>query len=449
MQLKRFVLGVATSSALVLAGLTSPGHAKDVIRFMHNETTPESIAFFNKAIAEFEKQNPDIEVQMETVSTDGRLQKVTAAAAAKTMPDIFKILPEEQFTFSRLGYIANVDDLVAAMGKDNFTPGSLTVINGKTYSIPYTLGNFGMLFYRKDLFEQKGIAVPKTWDEMEKAAAALTGNGNYGFVLPAGKNRMTTVFLSTLMWSAGGTYFDKDLNVTFDNPATVKALAFMKRMAKYSPPGIGSYSYNQLENAYLTGTVAMLDFYNGSLTNNLSNNRPDLLEKTNVAPLPIGPGGVSVKYVSADSFSLGTPAVGANHLAAAKKFVEYIVSGQRAVDFALTRFPHLIPPLKSDQPNVKQAGLPLLKGRPEFADLAFDTSNGLDFHTEAGAVLKDGKVIESGITNPYMGAIISRDIPAMVVQKVVLQDEDPAKAAAWGQAQMEKIVGDLKKTNSQ
>jgi len=433
-----------TCASIALVAMAASAQAKDVIRFMHNETTPESIDFFNKAIEEFEKANPDIEVQMETVSTDGRLQKVTAAAAAKTIPDIFKILPEEQFPFSQRGYIANLDGLVAEMGKDNFTPGSLTLVDGKIYSIPYTLGNFGMLFYRKDLLDAKGVAVPKTWDEMEKAAEALTGDGVFGFVIPAGKNRMTTIFLSTLMWSAGGTYFDKDLNVTFDNPATIKALEFMKRMAKYSPPGIGSYSYNQLENAFLTGTVAMLDFYNGSLTNNLMNNRPDLLEKTSVAPLPVGSSGVGVKYVSADSFSLGTPEVGANHVEAASKFVEYIVSGSRAVDFSLTRFPHLIPPLTTDQPAVKEAGLPQLKGRAEFADLAFDTSNGLDFHTEAGAVIKDGKVIESGITNPYMGAIISRDIPAIVVQRVVLEGEDPATAVAWGAEEMKKIVEDLK-----
>src|SRR3546814_12857308 len=92
------------------------------------------------------------------------------------------------------------------------------MVDGKIYEVPYTLGNFSVLFYRKDLLDAKGIAVPKTWDEVEKAAAALTGDGVYGFVFPAGKNRMTSIFLSSLMWSAGGTYFDQDLNVPFNKP---------------------------------------------------------------------------------------------------------------------------------------------------------------------------------------------------------------------------------------
>jgi ABC-type glycerol-3-phosphate transport system substrate-binding protein len=421
-----------------------PADAKDVVRFLHNETDPPSIAFFNKAIADFEAKNPDIEVQMEAVSTDARLQKVMAATAAKTMPDVYKILPEELFGFAQRGYIEELGDLVDKIGRADFADGSLTEVEGKLYEVPYTLGNFSVFFYRKDLLEAKGIAPPKTWEELEKAAAALTGNGVYGFVFPAGKNRMTSIFLSTLMWAAGGTYFDKDLNVTFDNPGTVKALTFLKTMAKYSPPGIGSYSYNEMINAYLTGTVAM-DIYAGRLAANAAANRPDLFDKTAVADLPVGPTGIAVKYVSADSYAVATPKVGAKHTAAARKFLEYIVTGDRAKEFALTAFPHLIPPLKDVQAEVIKAGSALMKGRNEFGERAFDSTNSLDFHTEAGAVV-DGKTVkESGVINPYVGAIIARDLPAVVVQRVVLQGEDPAKAAAWGAAQMKKIVDDLKR----
>jgi ABC-type glycerol-3-phosphate transport system substrate-binding protein len=70
---------------------------------------------------------------------------------------------------------------------------------------------------------------------MKSAAQALTGSGNYGFIFPAGKNRITSIFVSSLICSAGGTYFDKDFNVAFNNPGTVKALTFLKEMAACSP----------------------------------------------------------------------------------------------------------------------------------------------------------------------------------------------------------------------
>ena len=59
-------------------------------------------------------------------------------------------------------------------------------------------------------------------------------NKQYGTMIPAGKNRYTSMFLTMMMWNAGGTYFDKDYNVTFNNPGTIKALEFMKRMSAYT-----------------------------------------------------------------------------------------------------------------------------------------------------------------------------------------------------------------------
>src|SRR3546814_14826614 len=102
---------LAVCAGLALASAAGPAEASEV-RFLHNETDPPSIEFFNKTIAEFEAQNPDIQIQMEAVSTDARLQKLMAATAAKTMPDLFKILPEELFQLAQLGYIADLGGLV-------------------------------------------------------------------------------------------------------------------------------------------------------------------------------------------------------------------------------------------------------------------------------------------------------------------------------------------------
>ncbi|MCS0494639.1 sugar ABC transporter substrate-binding protein [Ancylobacter sp. MQZ15Z-1] len=416
---------------------------QQVVRFLHNETDPPSIEFYNKAIAEFEKENPGIEIQMEAVGTDARLQKVMATISAKTMPEVFKILPEEVPEFAKRGYIMKLDDFVDQIGRDDFVAGSIATVDGAAYSVPYTMGNFSVLFYRKDLLDAKGIAVPKNWDELKAAAKALTGNGVYGFVFPAGKNRMTSIFFSSLMWSAGGTYFDKDLNVTFNNPGTIKALQFMKDMKAYAPPGIASYSYNDMINSYMTGTVA-LDIYASRLPANAAANTPDLFAKTEAAPMPIGPAGLAVHYVSPDSFALTTPAAGSKSPEAAQKFLKFIITGERLKDFSMTAFPHLIPPLKSVQAELIKDGSVQLDNRTEFAEQAFNTTNALDFDIEAGATFKDGKVTLSGVRNPYIGPIIARDIPAVVVQRVVLQGEDPAAAAAWGAKQMQQIVDDLK-----
>ncbi|AOB29733.1 hypothetical protein AKI39_02095 [Bordetella sp. H567] len=439
----RAVSLAAMASALIPIAPSAFAQPTEVVRFLQNETDPPSIAFYNKAIAEFEKQNPGIKIEMESVSTDARLQKVTAALRAHTMPEVFKLLSEERVEFARKGYLAPLDSLVSDIGEKDFVAGSLSRIDGHYYDVPYALNNFSVLWYRDDLLKAAGLQVPKNWDELKAAAKALNKDGVNGFILPAGQNRMTSLYLAMLMWSAGGTFFDKDLNVSFDNPGTIKALAFMKDMAQYAPKGLVSYSYSDMINVYLTGKIG-LDIYAPRLIANAQQSVPKLAQETGAALMPVGPAGVGVKFLSTNSYAIASPKTGAKHTEAAMKFLKFIVSGDRARDFALTAYPHMIPPIKSAQEAVLAAGKSALDGRVDVARTAFDVSNSLDFDQEAGATFSGGKVVMSGVHNPYIGPIIARGIPAQVVQHVVAGGEDPAKAAAWGAAQMNALVRDLK-----
>lgn len=433
----------AVAVVATLLSSTALSAQTKVVRFLHNETDPPSIEFFNKAIEAFEAENPDIDVQMEAISTDGRLQKVLASISTRSMPEVFKLLPEERFEFARKGYILPLDDLIDQIGRDGYAPGALIKVDGATYDIPYTLGNFSLLYSRRDMLEAVGATVATDWDGLKANAQKLTTDGNFGFLFPAGKNRMASIFLSEMIWSAGGTYFDADLNVTFDNPGTVAALTFLKEMAAFSPEGVGAYSYGDMINVYLTGRIGQ-DIYAPRLVANAVANTPQVFENTVVSEMPAGPGGAGVKFVNANGLALASEKVGAQNVDAARKFVAYITTGDRLRDFSLTAFPHLIPPRTDVQEAVIAAGAPLIGGREDIARMAFDTTNGLDFESEAGARIEGGKVVRSGVVNPYIGAIIARHVPAEVVQRVVLEGEDPAAAAAWGQERMQEIVDDLK-----
>ena len=444
---RRAVLkGLAGVAALGVTGLASPqvARAAGVVRFLHDETDPPTIEFFNAAIAAFEKDNPGTTIEMEAVGSAGRLQKVAAMLNAGTMPEIFKILPEERFSFGKQGFLEPLDDVIAEIGTDQYEERMIAPIEGKRYSIPYTIGHSSVLWYRDDLLSAKGIAPPKDWAGYLSAAEALTSGDQYGTVFPANKNRVTSLFFSQYYWSAGGTYFDKDLKLVFGGEAAVKALEFQRDLAKFAPPGISNYVNNDLVNAYLTEKVA-IDIWAGRVISTAAANKPDLVTRTKAAKRPAGPAGVGVGFANANNLALASEKVGAVNVAAAKKFLTYILTGDRAVDFALTAYPHLIPPTKSIRENARLlAGTPQLKGRSDLADASFDISNTLDFESEAGAKIVDGKVVTSGAVNPLIGVIIARDIPAQIVQQVLLQGKDPAEAVAWGQEQMTTLLASQK-----
>ncbi|MCA3261649.1 MAG: sugar ABC transporter substrate-binding protein [Telmatospirillum sp.] len=442
------LFGLCLASALLASAGTAMAQGVKVVRFLHNETDPPSMAFFNKAIADFERLNPNIKIEMESVSTDGRLQKVTASMNAKTMPEVFKILAEERMQFARKGYLVPLDNMVASIGANDYLDDLIVKVDGKIYDVPYTINNFSVLFYRDDLLKAANLTPPKNWNELKAAAQALNKGDVNGFVLPAGQNRATSLYLASLVWSAGGTFFDKDLKVTFNSPATVAALAFMKDMAAVSPKGIAAYSYGDMINVYLTGKVA-LDLYAPRLVATGYDTVPAVATQTKAVVMPVGPSGHAVKFISPNSFAIASPAVGAKNTAEAQKFLEFIVSGERLRDLSLTVFPHMIPPLKSVQAMVIDAAKDKLGGGSNPAELgkvSFDLSNSMSFEDEAGASWVDGKLVKAGLDNPYIGAIVARHIPAQVVQRVLINGEAPAAAAAWGAQEMQKIVDDLKRS---
>jgi ABC-type glycerol-3-phosphate transport system substrate-binding protein len=436
-----------TVAAACLGALvtSAPSNAQDkaVIRFLHNETDPPSIEFFNRAIAQFEAENPTIDVRMETADNDGRFQKILASANTRTLPDVIKVITLENYEFVKRGFVSPLDDVVDVVGRDDFVPEALIKINGKVYAIPYTMGNNSNLYYRTDLFEATGLKPPANLDDVLKAAEKTRAGDTYGFIFPANKNRASTLVFSALMWSNGGTFFDKDLNVTFDSPATVKTLVYMRDLSKTAPQSIGAYSFGDIINGYLSGKAAMV-LALPRLASALGKNAPDLLTKTGMISIPPGASGAGIKMVSTDGYAIASPEFGGKHQAEAKKFVQFLMSGDRPLKFALTAFPHLIPTRKSVQEASIKEGASLIGGRVDMARTAFDVSNGLDFSTEAGAKIENGKLVLSGVENPYIGSIIARHIPAQAVQRVIFEGEDPAAAAKWGQAEMVRMVGELK-----
>lgn len=419
---------------------------EQTIRFLHNETDPPSIDFFNRAIAEFEAKNPGVKVAMEVVSTDGRLQKVTSAISARTMPEIFKILPEERFNFGRRGFLEPLDDVLQQMGESDIPPQMLVRLEGRLYDLPYTFSNFSTMWYREDLLNAAGISPPRTWDEYLAAAGRLTRAPDvFGTVFPAGRNRMNSAFFASMLWSAGGTFFDKDLNLSIDSPHTVAALTMLKQLAASCPPGISTYSYGDMVNTYMTGKIAM-DIYAGRLIANVASNTPDLLPKTKAAQRPAGPSGVGVGFANANSFAIASERVGARNIELAKKFLVYLLTGDRVVDFSLTAYPHLIPPsasLRSD-PRLL-AGTPELRGRDDLAQANFNLGSAMDFETEAGATFENGKVQLSGAINSYIGSIVARDVPALMVQRVVLQGQTPEAVTKWAAGEMQRLLADLRR----
>ncbi|GAC1383478.1 MAG: extracellular solute-binding protein [Herpetosiphon sp.] len=128
-----------------------------------------------EAVALWNKSHPNVQVKFtRTTAGTEHYNKVKAAVAAGTGgPDCAQV--EFQLLTSLVvgGAIVPITKDVAS-AKDKFIDWTWQQVSlgGDVYAIPQDIGPLGM-FYRKDLFDQFGIAVPKTWDEYKAAAEKL------------------------------------------------------------------------------------------------------------------------------------------------------------------------------------------------------------------------------------------------------------------------------------
>lgn len=131
------------------------------------------------------------------------------------------------------------------------------------YLIPGIHSGSVLLFYRQDLLDAAGIAVPTTWAEYLAAAEALTTDEVAGSAM-VGANDWSNFFVDwyTRFISMGGqlTTGDKNdgsLQIHLDSPEGIAALQNMIDLLPYSPDAVSSYGFTEALDAFSAGRVAM------------------------------------------------------------------------------------------------------------------------------------------------------------------------------------------------
>jgi multiple sugar transport system substrate-binding protein len=119
--------------------------------------------------------------------------------------------------------------------------------------IPWTAYSSMACAGRYDIIEKMGLAMPKTFDDIEKVAAATNKDGIAGFV---GDNRHGWNFPPYLQGFGGNVFRNapNDLMPTLDTPEAIHAADFFSHLLRdYGPNGELSYSYDQVTAALKQG----------------------------------------------------------------------------------------------------------------------------------------------------------------------------------------------------
>jgi len=220
-----------------------------------------------KEIPAFEEKT-GMKVNLEMLAENQLTDKLTVELTAGSGTiDVFMQRPlQEAKLFAKNGWYADLNPFVKDTKKtpadynlNDFFKGTLEVetVNGALVGIPLVTEQ-EIVYYRKDLFEQKGIKVPTTMAELEAAAQKLHDpkNGFFGIVMRGQGNPAVTQF-SSFLYSMGGE-FVKDGKFVMDSPEAVKALqTYGNLLGKYGPPNALTMHWQQASGVFAQGKAGM------------------------------------------------------------------------------------------------------------------------------------------------------------------------------------------------
>lgn len=197
--------------------------------------------FVLKQIPEFERQNPDIKIELIHVAPAEAHQKYLLAFASNLDIDVLWTNPNENLQhYMTRGWLMPLDELVEKVRLDlgDFYPSVVDLARweGSLYGIPYAALPAPALIYNPHHFDQAGLAYPHAdWtytDEFLDAARKLTrdvsGDGIpdiYGFSRPVYGDTLTI-----LAAFGGGVLSNDGTEILVDRPETIEALQFLDSM---------------------------------------------------------------------------------------------------------------------------------------------------------------------------------------------------------------------------
>lgn len=161
--------------------------------------------------------------------------------------------------------IRPLDDLVAKYGA-SLQPNQLIKIDGKVMAIAF-MGNGQHLFYRKDILEKAGVAVPTSYEEMLAAAQAIKDAGLMEYPLAASDKPgwdLAAEFVNMYLGTGGEFFAPGSAELAIDNDQGRKVLETMRAMTGFMNPDYLTYDANELNKLWDAGSVAMMNQW-GSL----------------------------------------------------------------------------------------------------------------------------------------------------------------------------------------
>ncbi|MBM3518256.1 MAG: extracellular solute-binding protein [Alphaproteobacteria bacterium] len=227
----------------------------------------------------FNKAFPNIELEVASLPVGEALTKINTYMNSKS--DAFDVITQDHAQFPALDAIGALTDLWPWLEKDkawyedykkdvdanyrsmwNVPKGPSKDEGGAGYVAAITPdGNAMMTFYRKDIFDKKGLKVPETWDTVIDTVKEIhdPDNGVYGYAAAMKRDFWSGYQFYGILRSWGGDHFidwpNGDFTVALNGDEAFKSLSMLVELAKYQHPVSSNASEDEINASFANGSA--------------------------------------------------------------------------------------------------------------------------------------------------------------------------------------------------
>ncbi|MFE9686259.1 ABC transporter substrate-binding protein [Streptomyces sp. NPDC006285] len=275
-------------------GSTSSAKNFSYLSVTENTTVKTALTTLSKGACKTAQNAQPLKV--ETVPQASLDQKLQLLAGQDGLPVQFAAgnAPTLTQQLYKSGKVADLEKELKKLGVyDQLEPAALSTIKalygGKVAVLPYEY-NIEGIFYNKKVFDDNGIAVPGTWDELVAASAKLEAKGIQPFSASGQQGWPLTRLISGYLYRSLGpdalqAVADGEAKLT--DPGYVKAAQEVADLGKkgYFGKGVGSIDYDTSMNQFLAGKAAMLYMGSWALAN-IADEKQNTVGADNVGFMP-------------------------------------------------------------------------------------------------------------------------------------------------------------------
>jgi multiple sugar transport system substrate-binding protein len=277
----------------------------------------------------------NVEIVIRSDVKETELTKIVGAVQANTSPyDVIDFEDELTTTLSQANYVIGLDDIIPDEMWEDFSPEMVAYsdvwskYNGETFRIIHNW-EMPIWWYRKDWFDERGVAVPTTWEEVAAMGEVFTDEENGVWATEDGliKGAFLNVYLAWITLQAGGNPFE----VGDEYRTALQYIYDLMHTHKTLNPASLQKDYNQQNGDYLADKVAFMrqwPFF-GDVARSEENAEWFSEDKVAIGLPPVGPGGPSGSTYPA-AWGFGIIRTSPN-IEEAKELVSWLATNEAAV----------------------------------------------------------------------------------------------------------------------